>query len=379
MTSSSLLPTLPSGSRLLVVRLRSLGDIVLLTPSLRMLKDWRPDLRLSVLVEDRFKDVLAGNPCVDEVLVLRKSRGVAKTWELLRMIKELRARRFGLCVNLHGGPTSAHLARLSGARWNAGFFNFRSQGVYDFSIPNAHSIFARTDVHTAEHQAAPFFWLGLPARPVPASEVSVTEAGRTSWQEKLTQCKLPPGCDYALLHPPALYPTKQWPAQRFAALGQWLEQEAGISVIYSAGPGELGCLDEVERAAGAPIRRLDSLRLEIFLAAIAGAKLFVGNDSGPAHLAAALGCPLVVIFGSSNSVIWRPWQGASCGGEPPPAKAAFRVVQNSFDCNPCPGDRCYRFEQPECILSVTFDQVRAAVEAVIHQQATDESLGLKDE
>lgn len=367
MTPSSFLPTLPSGSRLLVIRLRSLGDIVLLTPSLRMLKDWRPDLRVSVLVEDRFRAILAGNPCVDEVLVLRKSRGVAETWGLLRMARELRSRQFALCVNLHGGPTSTHLARLSGARWKAGYFNFRSQGIYDFSIPNAHSIFARTDVHTAEHQAAPFFFLGLPMRPVPPSAIFVTEAGKASCREILAQCGLPPGQDYALLHPPALYPTKQWPPDRFAQLGRWLEQQAGISVIYSAGPGESACLNDVERAAGAPIRRLDSLSLESFIAAVAGAKLFVGNDSGPAHLAAALDRPLVVIFGSSNASIWKPWQGSSPGDERAQSNAAFRVVQNPYDCNPCPGDRCYRFERPECILSVTLDQVRAAVDTVMKQ------------
>jgi ADP-heptose:LPS heptosyltransferase len=86
--------------------------------------------------------------------------------------------------------------------------------------------------------------------------------------------------------------------------------------------------------------------------------LFVGNDSGPAHLAVALGRPVVVIFGSSSSPIWGPWP-------PPPFNPTARVVQNSFDCNPCPGDRCYKFSQPECILSVTFEQVRQAVEKVL--------------
>lgn len=364
MNPASLLPSLSSGSRLLVARLRSLGDIVLLTPSLRMIKQWRPDLRLSVLVEDRFREILSSNPCVDEVLVLRRKKGVAKTFELLRLAHELRARKFALCVNLHGGPTSTHLTRLSGARWKAGFFNFRSQSVYDFSVPNAHTIFRRTDVHTAEHQSAPFFWLGLPMQPVPPSEVYVTPAGQAECQQKLRLCGLPPSRDYAILHPPALFRTKQWPPERFARLGQYLEQNAGVSVIYSAGPGESGCLDEVERAAGTPIRRIEGLGLEAFIAAIGGARLFVGNDSGPAHLAAALGRPLVVIFGSSNSNIWKPWRGAQPRGESiPPSN--FRVVQNAYECNPCPGDKCYRYERPECILSVTFDQVREAVDQVL--------------
>ncbi|MGH9344901.1 MAG: glycosyltransferase family 9 protein [Terriglobia bacterium] len=365
MTPSSFLPTLSPGSRLLVIRLRSLGDIVLLTPSLRMVKRWRPDLHISVLVEDRFRPILESNPCVDEVLALRRKKGIAKTLELFRLARELRARKFDLCLNLHGGPTSTHLTRLSGARRKAGFFNFRSQRVYDFSVPNAQTILPQPVIHTAEHQAAPFFWLGLPLRPVPPSEVFVTQSGEALWEEKLHGFGLPQGRDYAILHPPALFCTKQWPPEQFARLGQYLEQTSGVSVIYSAGPGESGCLDEVERAACTPVRRIEGLGLEAFIAAIAGARLFVGNDSGPAHLAAALGRPLVVIFGSSNSSIWKPWQGAQPADESSHQKSIFRVVQNAYECNPCPGDRCYRFERPECILSVTFDQVRAAADSVL--------------
>ena len=119
-------------------------------------------------------------------------------------------------------------------------------------------------------------------------------------------------------------------------------------------------LDAVEKAAGAPLRRLEGVSLAQFAAALAGARLFVGNDSGPAHMAAALARPVVVIFGSSSSPIWGPWPRQD-------SDPAARVVQNPFDCNPCPGDRCYQFARPECILSVTFDQVKDAVEEVLAQ------------
>jgi len=106
------------------------------------------------------------------------------------------------------------------------------------------------------------------------------------------------------------------------------------------------------------------MRLGQFAAALTDTRLFVGNDSGPAHMAAALSRPLVVIFGSSSSPIWGPWPRLTSN---PPA----RVVQNSYPCNPCPGDRCYRFERPECILSVSLEQVRSAVETVLAQSANE--------
>jgi ADP-heptose:LPS heptosyltransferase len=107
---------------------------------------------------------------------------------------------------------------------------------------------------------------------------------------------------------------------------------------------------------------LESERLGQLAAALAEARLFVGNDSGPAHMAAALSRPLVVVFGSSSSTIWGPW--------PPQAPSPpSQVVQNFYECNPCPGDRCYRFERPECILSVSVGQVRSAVETVLAKSA----------
>jgi len=354
MTAASLLPSLPPGARVLFIRLRSIGDIVLLTPALHILRDWRADLRVSVLVERRFRELLEGNPDVDEILAT--DDGAAAR---LRTVAGLRRRRFALCLNLHGGPTSTQLAWLSGARTKAGFEHFRSRRFYDFLIPDARTILGQPAVHTAEHQASALFWLGLPRREIPRARLFVSPQNEAGWQETRAKLGVPPGRGYALIHPTALYATKQWAPANFAKLGEYLEREAGILPIYSCGPGESAVLDAVRDAAGFEIRRLESAGLGEFAAALAGARLFAGNDSGPAHMAAALGRPTVVIFGSSSSKIWGPW----------PPGGAGRVVQNFWECNPCPGDHCYRFERPECILSVEFEPVRAAVEEVLKAAA----------
>ena len=91
------------------------------------------------------------------------------------------------------------------------------------------------------------------------------------------------------------------------------------------------------------------------MALLERAKLFVGNDSGPTHIAGAVGSPVVAIFGSSNSKIWKPW------------RATAQIVQNSYPCNPCPGDQCYQFSEPECILSVTESQVQEAIDVALAQ------------
>ena len=355
MTAPSLLPSLASGARILIIRLRSIGHIVLLTPALRLLKEWRPDLYTSVVVEPRFRELLDGHPDVDEVLDPGCGTGWEKTASRLRAVREFRRRDFSLCLNLHGGPTSTVLTSLSGARSRAGFEHFRARPVYDFLIPDARTILGQPVIHTAEHQASAFFWLGLPRGKVPRSRLFVAADCEVWWRTKRIGLGVLAGREYAMLHPTPLYATKQWTAENFARLGAYLEGEAGLVPVYTCGQGESAVLDAVERAAGVPIRRLEGASLGEFLAVLAGARFFLGNDSGPAHIAVALGRPSLVIFGSSSSQTWGPW----------PRDGPGHVVQNFWECNPCPGDRCYRFAQPECILSVRFEQVRAALDAAL--------------
>lgn len=359
MNAASLLPSLPAGARLLIIRLRSIGDIVLLTPALRLLKEWRADYRISVLVETRFRELLEVNPDVEEIADLGGGEGRSKAGSIFRAALKLRRRKFSLCLNLHGGPTSAFLTAFGGARWNAGFKHFRARALYAFLIPDARQILGQQTIHTAEHQASALFWLGLPRREIPPARLFVSTAWEAWWGRKRASLGIAPDQEYALIHPTSLYPTKQWGPENFARLAEFLEAEAGLVPICSCGLGESPVLDAMEHAAGSPMRRLEGASLGQFAAALAGARLFVGNDSGPAHMAAALGRPSVVIFGSSSSAIWGPW----------PRQGPGYIVQNFFECNPCPGDRCYRFERPECILSVSFSQVRSAVEAILRQPA----------
>jgi len=354
-TAPSILTTLPPNSRVLIIRLRSIGDIILLTPALRLLKEWRADLRVSVVVDGRFRGLLENNPDVDEILEPGGGTGLKKLTARIGALRTIRRRRFGLCMNLHGGPTSATLTSWSGAPRKVGFEHFRRRALYDLLVPDARTILNQATIHTAEHQASAFFYLGLPRTAIPSARIIVAPQEFQWWAGKRAELDIPGGIDYAIIHPTALYATKQWPPEKFAALGEYLEAEIKLPVLYSCGPGEQTVLDAIARAAGRPIRRLEGASLRQYAAVLAAARLFVGNDSGPAHMAAALGRPGVVLFGSSSSTIWGPWRPA----------APWRVVQNHYDCNPCPGDRCYQFARPECILSLTDEQVRSAVAAVL--------------
>ncbi len=356
MTPGSLLGDLPERSRILIIRLRSIGDIVLLTPALHLLKSWRSDLVISVLVEARFRELLEGNPDVDEILF--PGDGPIKIASRLSAALALRRKGFAVCVNLHGGPTSRFLAKASGARIRVGFAHFRSSQQYHILVPDARLVLNQPALHTAEHQACAFFYLGLPRTEIPRARIFVHDKHKQWWEQRRAVLGLAPRQEYAMVHPTALYPTKQWAAEKFAQLAVSLEQEMGLKPVFSCGPGEDAVLDAVQAASSSAICRLENGGLGQLAAAFSGARLFIGNDSGPAHIAAALARPAVVIFGSSSSAIWGPWPRQ-------PSNPPAQVVQNFYECNPCPGDRCYRFERPECILSVSLGQVKSAVESVL--------------
>jgi heptosyltransferase-3 len=267
---TGVLASLPAGSRVAIIRLRSLGDCVLTTPALQILKAFRPDLRVGVVVEDRFRAVFEGNPDVDEIL--SSARGF----------------RPELVVNFHGGTRSAWMTALSGARFRAGFGHFRGQFAYNFRIPRAQEILGvERKVHTAEHLASAVFWLGAPVVEIPRAKLVADGARRTG---------------VGVLHPVAAGREKTWAAERFLRVAESL-REAGIEPVFvGAASDDLSAFRAFRVVQGslAELKRL-----------LAGASLFVGNDSGPAHMAAAFGLPVVVFFGASDREIWAPWRTSS--------------------------------------------------------------------
>jgi ADP-heptose:LPS heptosyltransferase len=273
----NVLQTLPSGARVAVVRLRSLGDSVLTTPALEILKHARPDVRIGVVVEDRFAPVFEGNPDVDVLLT--------------PAIRALSSWHPHLCLNLHGGTRSALLTARSGARIRAGFAFFRHSYLYHVHIPRAQEILGvKRTVHTAEHLASAIFYLGAPRVEIPRA--------------KLFAARSTAARPYAVIHPTASQPDKTWPAAGFLVVAKHLSESWGLEPVFVAGPGEdLSAFSQFRIMAGTPLSEVKSL--------LAGAALFVGNDSGPAHMAAAFHLPILVIFGSSDPVVWAPWKTVS--------------------------------------------------------------------
>jgi ADP-heptose:LPS heptosyltransferase len=345
-SDSRILTDLPHGAEILIIRLRSLGDVVMLTPALAALHTWRPDLRISVLVEPPYAAALEGNSAVAEVLVHR---------DFFSTVASLRSRHFPVTFNQHGGPTSALLTAAAGSRARVCWAHCQFGFLYNLRIPDAGALDARKRFHTVKHRLTQFYGAGLPVSTVPPAQVFPQPDAIASVEHLLAANGIAPGSHFAVLHPGASYFTKRWALEHFAATAKWLREQHRLATVVVLGPGDRELLADVRRLFAPPSVVFDALSLRELIALISRARLFLGNDSGPAHLASATGRPAVIIFGSSDSVTWRPWQ------------VPHRVVQNEFACNPCPGDRCYAFDEPRCILSVTPEQVREACNTLLSE------------
>jgi ADP-heptose:LPS heptosyltransferase len=232
---------------------------------------------VAVVVEDRFRAVFEGNTDIDAMLPPE--------------VAAVRGWRPVLCLNLHGGPRSLRLTVACGARIRAGFAHFRGAMFYSIRIPTAQEILGvRRAVHTAEHLAAAMFHLGAARREIPRARLFAEPC----------RAELP----YAVIHPFATGTGKTWPADGFLEVAGHLERSFGLEPVFIGSAADDFAPFAGHRAvAGAPLAEIKAL--------MAGASLFAGNDSGPAHVAAAFGVPSLVIFGASDPEIWGPWRTAS--------------------------------------------------------------------
>ena len=301
-----------------------MGDCLLLTSPIRALKAEFPRFRISVAVESRFAECFDGNPDIDEIIAIPRKTSAAR----------LLTRRFHAIVNLHGGPTSLLYAMLAwGPRLGSEGYRFGKlyQGRFPVSEPSVHSVSGTLSI---------LQWFGLAQTSAPPLRFEPHPAEAERMREIMGSRK------YVVIHPGALMDTKRWAPERFGELARALH-DAGLRIAITAGPGEEAVVAQVAQTAPDPLMLL-GLSIPELAELIRGAELFAGNDSGPMHLAAAVGTPVVALWGSSSSARWHPWQ------------VEHRVVQNPFECNPCPGYRCLVAETPTCIESVT---VKQAVDA----------------
>ncbi|HEV8430977.1 MAG TPA: glycosyltransferase family 9 protein [Pyrinomonadaceae bacterium] len=333
--------------KVLVIRLRSIGDTVLATPSLYALKRFLPNARVDILVEDWVAPLLDNHPHVDNVIALERGGLITRA----RVARELRAANYDVVYNLHGGTTATFLTRATGARHRVGFKSYQYGQLHNHQAPSPLLIWQQPKTHSVEQQLALLGWTGVPVTDRPRTSLGISSQAAARVDQLLNDAGLNEQ-NIALIHPAAAFATKQWATEKFARVVEFLA-ERGFTSVAIAAPNEQALLETLSSGASVNVVSL-ALSLPEVTALAARSQLFVGNDSGIAHIAAAVGTPSVVVFGSSNIAHWRPWNSA-------PAEVVFEEMP----CQPCHGYFCEQFAQPECILRVPVVRVTAAIDRLL--------------
>jgi predicted lipopolysaccharide heptosyltransferase III len=325
---------------ILVIKLRYLGDVLLATPALEALKTAYRSARIIVVVNRGTESILLGNPDVAEILPLERG-SLAAQW---RFLADLRRRHADVAIDLTDADRSAFLTWASGAPIRIGFndegrFRGRCYTTVVQGKPGLHRIerdlAALLPLNIAAADKTPKLWL--------------TEDDERKADELLNRLGLTDGPSLVVLQPGARYWFKAWPPERFAALADRLSAEYGCRVVLGGNAEEQTLVQEIASQSNSrPIGMAGLADVRTFAAVVKRARLFVGNDSGAMHIAAAVGTPLVALFGPSNPGEWGPRGGRAA------------VLYKNLDCRACFHPTCYQGEQ-SCMKLISVEEVLASV------------------
>ena len=307
-TSASLPPTVDwtRVKKVLLIRLRSIGDTVLMTPCLQALRDWQPAVQVSVVIEPLAAQILEGHSVIDQIFVMKKT-----SLSKLALIGRLRREKFDLVFNLHGGTTGMWLAATSAAKHSFAYRGHRGSWMLSDRAPGPDVILDRKQIHSVEQQLALLHWAGVPMPEHPILGLEISPDAATAVREKLL-ASIPSAklisSRFAIVAPGAAFESKRWSAEKFSAIIRHLSDRWQLDSIVIAGPGQEGLAREVAESSTSYPYILSGMSVAELKALIGiFGRIFVGNDSGPMHIAAALDCPIVAVFGSSNPDVWHPW------------------------------------------------------------------------
>jgi len=339
-------------ARALVVKLRHHGDVLLAAPVLSLLKARAPQLEVDALVYDDTVPMLEGHPALSQLYFVGRrwrTAGALRRLSLERhLFSTLRARNYGLLVHLTEHPRGAWLARLLGVRYSVAP-----------AMPHRGRFWAGSFTHLY-----PVVGGGRRHR----VELNLDALRRIGVQPGLAERKVRfvPGADaeraidelvgdvpFVHLHPASRWRFKCWPAERNAELIDRLEAD-GHNVVLTSAPDEIDLIDEIlKKTHSKPVSLAGKLSIKELGALTARAKLFIGVDSMPMHLAGAMGTPTVALFGPSGENEWGPWN------------VERRVVTTTHTCRPCGFDGCGGGKLSECLTFLPVEPVHAAARELL--------------
>lgn len=344
-----------------------IGDVVFTTPIPRALKRAFPNAGLTYLVEAAAAPVVTGNPHLDEVIVVPRTRGFARLRDDLRLARRLRRSRFDVVIDLHGGPRSSWLTWATGARQRIGYDISGRTWQYTRTVHRPRGLLPRHSVvNQWELLGAIAGWPGWAADPArDAVEMAVDPAADRIVVERLKAAGVDERHTIAVIHVSAGNPFRTWPEASFVRLVTGLAaRDSSTRIVLSSGPSDQTAADRIASQSrvelgperGARVLQFGEINLAELRALVGRSALFVGGDTGPLHIAATTSTPIVGIYGPTLAARSAPWRD--------PRAVTESVQIDGLPCRPCeqrvcaPGD--FR-----CLMRIDAESVLAAAERAL--------------
>ncbi len=343
--------------RALVVNLGHYGDVLLASPVLSVLKAHAPHLEIDALVYDETAPMLEGHSALAMLHTVHRGRRgsssrLAAEWRLFRA---LRGRRYDLLVHLSRHIRGAWLARLLGARYSAGMARPQHGRFWRKSFTHLYPVVSGNRRHQVETKLDALRRIGVQ----PALDERGVQFAAGAAAEQAAAALAPPR-PFIVIHPASRWRFKCWPVARNAELIDRLSAE-GHDLVVTGAPDDTDMVDAILSRTRAPVLNLaGKLSIKELGALIARARLFVGVDSMPMHLASAVGVPTVALFGPSSEAEWGPWA------------VPRRIVTSSHSCRPCGYDGCGGGKVSECITVLPVELVHAAARELLAESRVRE-------
>jgi heptosyltransferase-2 len=320
-----------------------IGDAVMTTPALGAIRETFPDSHITVVANPLVARLFECHPGCNDVLVFDKKGEHAGLLGFMRFIGVLRQRKFDCAILLQNAVEAAILAYLAGIRCRAGYATDGRRLLLTHPVPVG-------DRERALHHTD--YYLNMLAQcgvsTTAKRQVLALHPDEVAWAAGL----MPPG-KYAIINPGAAYgAAKRWIPERFAAVADELADRHGFSIVLSGGPAEVEIGRDIASFMRAPYRNvIGETNVRQMMAILAASHLMVTNDSGPMHVAAAFGVPIVAIFGPTDHTTTSPWG------------TRARIVRHPVECSPCLLRQCPIDHR--CMQRVAVADVLAAVEEIL--------------
>lgn len=336
---------------------RSIGDIIVSFPTLSALKATFPHARVDMVVDEAFSEICYAHPCLDYVIKYEKNLDddgkLERTVRELRFVLKIRRQGYDMVVDLHCDSRSALLALLSGAKYRLGHVDsFKHKFFYNMSPvlkpKGPHSVEAMMNIIS-------------PLKPKTQGKrslfLSFSNDDRDYVENFLGRHEISKKDTVVMVHPGARLNYKRLPAQKMGELVRWMTTELGVKVIYAGSDNDLPAIADIVSFSDKPGLMAINLSLGRLSALIKSCSIFIGNDSGPMHMASALGVSIVAFFGPSNPAIWSPWG------------ARGKIVRcKKMPCMPCGDNGCQHIGD-HCMTRIKMSDIKRAIMGTIEMSA----------